>query len=325
MASAEQLINPRELEQWADEYYGRAVAEHRSPGSTVSVVQDGEVIFAKGYGYFDYAQQVPVDPESSGFIVGSITKTFIATALGQFVDRGLIASFDDPVNRYLKRVQLPGARGARVTIRQVLTHRAGFEDVTGQRIDHYLKENIWEPLGMAHTGMIYGKFPANLSRPCWFDEQGRPVSQPLGLPHPWIGPAGTIVSTAADMARYMNAHIFEGAEGHPALVSAATFRELHTESHRNAVISHGFALPFFTATLNGAPTIEHGGGAPGFQSMMLMIPAKRLGFFASAMQGGPAPWAGRSIWRSWSAATGIRGARSRRSRCSRKPSIRPRC
>jgi CubicO group peptidase (beta-lactamase class C family) len=344
-AGAEPLVDPHELEQWADDYYGRAVAERRSPGITVSVVQDGEVIFAKGYGYADYAQRIPVDPERSGFIVGSITKTFIATALGQLIDRGLIASFDDPVNRYLKRVQLPGARGARVTIRQVLTHRAGFEDVnfgqgdpaglgvalplpaseierfmpelalepggpsvysnwgfsllgfliedvSGQRIDTYLKENIWKPLGMAHTSMVYGSFPANLSRAYWFDEQGQPIAQPLGLPHPWIGPAGTIVSTAGDMARYMNAHIFEGEDGHPALVSRETFRELHTENARNAPISHGFALPFFTGTLNGAPTIEHGGGAPGFQSMMLMIPQKRFGFFVSAMQGGPAPWAG---------------------------------
>lgn len=345
-AGAEPLVDPREFEQWADEYYGRAVAEHRAPGITVSVVQDGEVVFAKGYGYYDYAQRIPVDPESSGFVVGSITKTFVATALGQLVDRGLIASFDDPVNRYLKRVQLPGARGARVTIRQVLTHRAGFEDVnfgqgypagqsmplplpaseiersmpdlalepggpsvysnwgfallgflvedvTGQRIDRFLKENIWEPLGMTHTSMVYGSFPANLSQPYWFDEQGQPIVQPLGMPHPWIGPAGAIVSTAADMARYMNAHIFEGAEGHPALLRPETFRELHAESHRNAVISHGFALPFFTGRLNGAATIEHGGGAPGFQSMMLMIPEKRFGFFASAMQGGPAPWAGK--------------------------------
>src|SRR5690606_16725332 len=130
-------------------------------------------------------------------------------------DRGAIASLDDPVNKYLKRMQLPGARGALVTIRHLLTHRGGFEDrsfgihqtgrdveiplepaelkrvipelvmepggysaysnwgfsllgfmiedVTGERLDDYLRKNIFNPLGMAHTSMIYGKLPENLS------------------------------------------------------------------------------------------------------------------------------------------------------------------
>jgi CubicO group peptidase (beta-lactamase class C family) len=347
LASAERLVDPQELEQWADEYYGRAVQERRSPGVTVSVVQDGEIILAKGYGYADYGERVPVDPQRSGFVVGSITKTFIATAIGQLIDRGAIGSFHDPVNRYLKRVQLPGERGARVTIQHLLTHRAGFEDVefgmgdpsgrsavlplsgqeilrfmpqlvmepggpavysnwgfsllgfliedvTGQRIDAYLKENIWEPLGMSGTGMIYGAFPENLSRSYWFEKDGTAVMQPQDLPHPWIGPAGTIVSTAVDMARYMNAHMLQGENDTYALVSKEMFRRLHTENFRNALIFNGFAQAFWTDTLNGASTIEHGGGAPGFQSMMVMIPDKRLGFFVSAMQGGPAPWAGAS-------------------------------
>lgn len=346
-AGAERLVDPHELEQWADEYYGRAIEERRAPGLTVSVVQDGEIIFAKGYGYEDYAERVPVDPERSGFIVGSITKTFIATAIGQLIDRGAIGSFDDPVNRYLKRVQLPGERGARVTIQHLLTHRAGFEDVefgmgdprgksvslplsgqeilrfmpqlvmepggpavysnwgfsllgfliedvTGQRIDAYLEENIWDPLGMSSTGMIYGAFPENLSRSYWFEKDGTAVMYPLNLPHPWIAPAGTIVSTASDMARYMNAHMLQGENGTHALVSREMFQRLHTENFRNALIFNGFGQAFWTDTLNDASTIEHGGGAPGFQSMMVMIPGKRFGFFVSAMQGGLAPWAGAS-------------------------------
>lgn len=346
-AGAERVVDPQELGQWADDYYGRAVEERRSSGLTVSVVQDGEIIFAKGYGYADYARQAPVDPERSGFIIGSITKTFIATAIGQLIDRGAIGSFDDPANRYLKRVQLPGERGARVTIQHLLTHRAGFEDVefgmgdpsgrsaslplsareisrfmpqltmepggpavysnwgfsllgfliedvTGQRIDAYLKENIWDPLGMHSTGMIYGAFPENLSRSYWFERDGAPVMYPQDLPHPWIAPAGTMVSTAGDMARYMNAHLLQGENGTHALVSKEMFRRLHTENSRTAPIFNGFAQAFWTDTLNGAPSIEHGGGAPGFQSMMVMIPEQRFGFFVSAMQGGLTPWAGAS-------------------------------
>ena len=128
-AQAEPLVDKAQLEGWADAYYGQAIAEKRSPGMTISVVQDGEVILAKGYGYSDYAKKTPVSAEESGFILGSISKTFVATAIAQLVDRGAIASLDDPVNKYLKRVPLPGERGAKVTLRQLLTHRAGFEEM----------------------------------------------------------------------------------------------------------------------------------------------------------------------------------------------------
>lgn len=343
---AERLVDPAQLEAWADAYYGQAIAEKRSPGITISVVQDGEVVLAKGYGYADYGKGTPVDPEASGFIVGSITKTFIATAIGQLVDRGAIKSFDDPANMYLKRVQLPGERGARVTIRHLLSHRAGFEDVefgyldrsgwhaqiplssaeilrfmpqlvmepggpsvysnwsfsllgfliedvTGERIDTYLEKHIWAPLGMTHTSMIYGHMPENLSVNYAFEKDGTPVAMPSNdhPPHPWISPAGTVVSTASDMARYMNAHLLEGNDGGYPLVSQETFRQLHTEKFRNSPISVGFGAAFWTTELNGASTIEHGGGAPGFQSMMVMIPGKRFGYFISAMQGGLVPWA----------------------------------
>lgn len=342
-AQAEPLVDRAQLEAWADSYYGQAIAEKRTAGITVSVVQDGQVIFAKGYGYADYAKKIPVDAQNTGFIVGSITKTFLATAIGQLLDRGAIASLDDPANMYLKRIQLPGARGAKVTIRQLLNHRAGFEDidfgflakpmdphlpmspkeikrfmpaiamepggmanysnwsfsvlglliedVTGQRLDAYLKANIWAPLGMTHTSMVYGKYPDNLAKNYVFETDGRPVSQPRHLPHPWISPAGTIVSTAADMGLYMRAQVLRGEDGGYPLVRPETFKLLQTETYRNAPISIGFAHAFWTMRLNGAQTVEHGGGAPGFQSMMVMIPGKRFGFFASTMQGGLAPWA----------------------------------
>lgn len=349
-AQAERLVDRAQLESWADVYYAQAIAEKRAPGITISVVQDGEVIFAKGYGYSDYGKGITVDPETSGFMIGSISKTFIATAVAQLVDGGAIKSLDDPANLYLKRVQLLGERGARVTIRHLLTHRAGFEDVyfgssvasgttvpvplsaaeilrfmpelvmepggpsvysnwgfamlgfliedvSGERLDTYLREHIWAPLGMTHTGIFYDQKPANLNVAYSFEKDGTPVALLANkyLPHPWISAPGMIVSTASDMARFMNAHLFEGEDGGYPLVSKEMFRQLHTERFKNAPgsVVAGFGAGFFTGQLNSAPTIEHGGSTNDTESMMTMIPAKRFGFFVAAMHGGLVPWADR--------------------------------
>jgi len=339
-ARAAPLVNRAEFEAWADKYYGQAVADHHAAGITVSVVQDGQLLFAKGYGYADLARGLPVSASESGFDVGSVSKTFIATAVAQLVDRGKIQSLDDPVNKYLRRAKLPGARGDRVTIRDLLTHRAGFEDtnfgrgaalrggipltgneierfmpklvlepggptnysnygfsilgnliedVSGQRLDTFLKANIWDPLGMSHTSIVYGQFPANLAQNYQFTKDGSAVPDRHGMPHPWIAPAGGIVSTATDMALYMQAQMAEGEGPGPALMSKAMFRELHKVQHRNAPISIALANAFWVLDVNGAATLEHGGGTEAFQTEMLMIPEKRFGFFVSSLQGGLAP------------------------------------
>ena len=342
-ASAQPLTEKAQMQAWADDYLGGLIAEKRSAGVSISVVQDGKLVFSKGYGFADIGKRRPMDPETSGVMVGSITKTFIATAIAQLVDRGLIKSLDDPVNHYFKRSKLRGDRGDRVTFRHLLTHRAGFEDVdfgyldkrgkgmkipiagseierfmpeivfepgsssnysnwsfsllgfliediTGQRVDDYLRKNIWLPLGMTQTSMIYDRMPANISRNYWFKKDGSPVPDIPPMPHPWIAPAGTIVSTANDMAKYMNAQIMRGTDGGFPLVSQTMFQELHSETVRNAAISNGFALGFWTDELSGAPTIEHGGSTPGFQNMMLMSPDKKFGIFISTMTSGLVPW-----------------------------------
>jgi hypothetical protein len=60
--------------------------------------------------------------------VGSISKTLTATAIARLIDQGSIASLDDPANLYLKRLQLPAPGGQQITLRQLITHTAGFEN-----------------------------------------------------------------------------------------------------------------------------------------------------------------------------------------------------
>lgn len=129
-ASAQTLppMNAESVQAWADSVFDSALEKKRFSGAVVSFVQDGQLRFSKGYGFADYALGTPVDPASTTFQIGSITKTFTATAIAQLIDRGLIDGLDDPANRYLKRLQLPSPGGHEITLKQLLTHSAGFEN-----------------------------------------------------------------------------------------------------------------------------------------------------------------------------------------------------
>jgi CubicO group peptidase (beta-lactamase class C family) len=115
-----------EVEAWSDATFERAFAERRFSGLVISVVQDDAVLFTRGYGYADFSSKQPIDPAHTRFRIGSITKTFTALAIAQLLERGAIRSLDDPVNQYLRRDRLPKVAGRDITLRQLLTHSAGF-------------------------------------------------------------------------------------------------------------------------------------------------------------------------------------------------------
>jgi len=119
-------INADDVKQWADGYFAKALEEHRISGAVMTVVRDGEIIVNSTYGYADYVAKTAIDPERTQFRIGSNTKTFTATAIAQLMELGLIESLDDPANKYLKRDQLAKYKGQDITLRQLLTHSAGF-------------------------------------------------------------------------------------------------------------------------------------------------------------------------------------------------------
>jgi CubicO group peptidase (beta-lactamase class C family) len=113
------------VERWAQMQLGAAVQEGRASQAGVAVVVPGAAPFISAYGT---TADRSVDAAQDQFLIASVTKTFTAIAIAQLLHEGRIASLDDPANRYLHRAPLPGPLGAAVTIRQLLTHTAGFEE-----------------------------------------------------------------------------------------------------------------------------------------------------------------------------------------------------
>jgi CubicO group peptidase (beta-lactamase class C family) len=128
-ASAQQQgpTDPAELEAFLDELLGKEMAEQHIAGAAVAVVKDGELFFAKGYGYADIEKGIPVDPEQTGFRIGSVTKLFTWTAVMQLVEQGKL-DLDADVNTYLD-FRIPDTYPQPITLKHLLTHTAGFEDL----------------------------------------------------------------------------------------------------------------------------------------------------------------------------------------------------
>lgn len=121
------IDNRSELTNFVDGVVATRMAQDHIAGVTLAVVRNGQIVLARGYGIAGEDGR-PVDPEQTLFRIGSISKTFVWTALMQLDESGEL-SLDDPVNDHLpERLHLPGRGGVPVRLRHLMTHSAGLED-----------------------------------------------------------------------------------------------------------------------------------------------------------------------------------------------------
>jgi CubicO group peptidase (beta-lactamase class C family) len=175
------------------------MAKYNVPGATVSVVSDGDLVFAKGYGYADIETDIPVDPEKTLFHIGSVSKLFTWTAIMQQVEKGTI-DLDADINTYLKDFSIPETYpGQPVTMRHLMTHTAGFEETevhftVAEREDLYsyriyCEENIPSLVHPPGTVTSYSNYGATLAGVILEDVTGVPYAEyvqeniltPLGM------------------------------------------------------------------------------------------------------------------------------------------------
>jgi CubicO group peptidase (beta-lactamase class C family) len=119
-------LTAADLDSWLDGYLPYALHSGDIAGAVVTVVRDGQVIAARGYGYADIAKKRAVDPARTLFRPGSVSKLVTWTAVMQQVEAGKL-DLDRDVNAYLD-FRIPPRDGKPVTLRQIMTHTAGFEE-----------------------------------------------------------------------------------------------------------------------------------------------------------------------------------------------------
>ncbi|MFS4492906.1 serine hydrolase domain-containing protein [Maribacter sp. 2308TA10-17] len=93
------------------------------PGASVAVVQNGEIVFKKGYGSANLEYDIPVTPETI-FHVASVSKQFTVFAILLLAEEGKL-SLDDPIQKHITEVP---DFGQEITLRHLATHTSGMRD-----------------------------------------------------------------------------------------------------------------------------------------------------------------------------------------------------
>ena len=129
------------------------------PGTTITLIKNGEVTWTGRYGYQDLEDNKPVTSDTL-FRAESITKSVVAWGVMNLVEEGKI-NLDDPIENYLTSWELPETKFSEenVTVRQLLSHSSG---ITGG-LDRELPGLEKQPLEEVLTGQ-HGLHKARLVR-----------------------------------------------------------------------------------------------------------------------------------------------------------------
>jgi CubicO group peptidase (beta-lactamase class C family) len=215
------LGDPHELETFLDGVIGKLLRVNHIPGAAVSVVKDGRLFFAKGYGSADLQAGKPVNAQTTLFRIGSVSKLFTVTAVLQLAEQGKLDLHAD-VNTYLKTFHIPATYPQPITLADLLTHTAGFE-ARDTGLQKARTTSDLEPLGQ----LLAEHMPARV----------RPPGELTAYTNYGYTLAGYIVEQVSGMPfeQYVEQHIFQ-----PLGMGESSFRQ-PLPARLSADLSQGYS------------------------------------------------------------------------------------
>jgi CubicO group peptidase (beta-lactamase class C family) len=139
--------NAQEEEEWRHLKVDKLFKEWNnpnSPGASLAIVKDGQVIYRKGYGMANLEYAIPNTP-STVFHIASVSKQFTAFAI-LLLERDGRVSMDDDIRKYIPEVP---DFGTKITLQHLATHTSGLRDqwnllsMAGWRLDDVItKEHV---------------------------------------------------------------------------------------------------------------------------------------------------------------------------------------
>ena len=216
-----------EIDALVQENYQKGVYD-----GAVLVARDGQVILSQGYGFADREKEIPNTPQTK-FRIASITKQFTAMAILLLQEQGKL-NVDDSICSYITNCQeifepvkirhllsqsagipnttaysVPGDQmvskfatlffppGEQFKYQDLTFNLAGriIETVSGQSYASFLKQNIFEPLGMSNSG-VHDMKQTDLAKG-YTNAEGDIAFEP-----PYLFAEGSVYSTVEDMYRW---------------------------------------------------------------------------------------------------------------------------
>lgn len=176
-------------------YITKGMRDWEIPGLAVTVVKDGKVLLAKGYGVRELGKPDQVNAQTL-FACASTTKAMVAACMGMLVDEGKV-NWDDPVYKYLPEFQLYDPYVTReLRIRDLFIHNSGVGNadflwsvMNIPAEDVLYKMRQVEPSYSLRSGFIYqnifyvaaGEVIKKISGKPWHEFIRERIFQPLGM------------------------------------------------------------------------------------------------------------------------------------------------
>ena len=199
----------------------KTMRDNQVPGFAIGIIENGKVIYAKGFGVAKLGDNKPITSKSL-FHMASVTKPFVATAIMQLVECGKV-NLDAHVTEYLPYFRMKDERFAMITVRQMLGHISGMPDVEDyhwdkpEYDDHALESYVrrlsdlsliaapgekFEYSNMAFE--VLGDVIAKVSGESFESYMQRNIFKPLGMKH------STLLVREADQKLLTSPHILSG-------------------------------------------------------------------------------------------------------------------
>jgi Beta-lactamase class C and other penicillin binding proteins len=325
----------QDMESFMDAVMEEQMQKHRIPNAAVSIVANGEVVLAKGYGYADIEKQEPVDPGKSLFRIGSTSKLLTWTAVMQLVEQGKL-DLDTDVNQYLDfeiPAKLAGSSGKSeikpVTLKHLLSHTAGFEDYSSdifrlsedqhasleEYVRDYLPERIFpagEVIAYSNYGTaLAGYIVEQVSGMAFADYVEEYLYSPLNMEHSTFRqplpdhlagdmtkgyryvdgeyrqgdfeympePAGSMSSTASDMAQFMLAFLQGGTYKGKQILQERTVNQMLSPLFTPHERLNGMAHGFIEGKFNERRVLLHPGSTMLYHTALYLLPEEQAGLF----------------------------------------------
>lgn len=179
-----------------DTVFARVLQDWHGAGFAVAVVEKDQIVYAKGFGFKDYENKIPVTT-STQFAIGSCTKAFTASLLGILKKEGKV-DFDKPVRDYLPALKFYNNNlNNYVTLRDMMSHRTSLprHDFSWYLFQSHSRDSLIEriqylqPEAGLREEWLYNNFMfmaqgavvENISGKSWEDNIREEIFMPLGM------------------------------------------------------------------------------------------------------------------------------------------------